>query len=139
MSGVNPQGCQVFSFKQPSSDELEHDFLWRTTLCLPERGRIGIFSSYYEEVLPASIDNLQLFATEKELAKLAADWPASRLIEIWNSFAGVAPFDDLKAVKKFTSRNSAVARIEVMFRNCVGVAVAASPPADILRPAATSN
>lgn len=52
MSGVNPQGCQVFSFKQPSSEELEHDFLWRTTCRLPERGRIGIFNrSYYEEVL----------------------------------------------------------------------------------------
>jgi PPK2 family polyphosphate:nucleotide phosphotransferase len=52
MSGVNPQGCQVFSFKQPSANELDHDFLWRTTLCLPERGRIGIFNrSYYEEVL----------------------------------------------------------------------------------------
>jgi PPK2 family polyphosphate:nucleotide phosphotransferase len=52
MSGINPQGCQVFSFKQPSADELEHDFLWRTTRCLPERGRIGIFNrSYYEEVL----------------------------------------------------------------------------------------
>jgi len=52
MSGVNPQGCQVFSFKEPSATELEHDFLWRTTICLPERGRIGIFNrSYYEEVL----------------------------------------------------------------------------------------
>jgi polyphosphate kinase 2 (PPK2 family) len=52
MSGINPQGCQVFSFKQPSADELEHDFLWRTTRCLPERGHIGIFNrSYYEEVL----------------------------------------------------------------------------------------
>ncbi len=52
MSGVNPQGCQVFSFKQPSAEELQHDFLWRTTKCLPERGRIGIFNrSYYEEVL----------------------------------------------------------------------------------------
>jgi PPK2 family polyphosphate:nucleotide phosphotransferase len=52
MSGVNPQGCEVFSFKQPSAAELEHDFLWRTTRCLPERGRIGIFNrSYYEEVL----------------------------------------------------------------------------------------
>ena len=52
MSGVNPQGCQVYSFKQPSAEELEHDFLWRTTRCLPERGRIGIFNrSYYEEVL----------------------------------------------------------------------------------------
>jgi len=52
MSGVNPQGCQVFSFKHPSASELEHDFLWRTTRDLPERGRIGIFNrSYYEEVL----------------------------------------------------------------------------------------
>ena len=52
MSGVNPQGCQVFSFNHPSAEELEHDFLWRTTRCLPERGRIGIFNrSYYEEVL----------------------------------------------------------------------------------------
>jgi PPK2 family polyphosphate:nucleotide phosphotransferase len=52
MSGVNPQGCQVFSFKHPSAAELQHDFLWRTTRDLPERGRIGIFNrSYYEEVL----------------------------------------------------------------------------------------
>jgi len=52
MSGVNPAGCEVFSFKQPSAEELEHDFLWRTTCRLPERGRIGIFNrSYYEEVL----------------------------------------------------------------------------------------
>jgi PPK2 family polyphosphate:nucleotide phosphotransferase len=52
MSGVNPQGCQVYSFKSPSPEELDHDFLWRTTKCMPERGRIGIFNrSYYEEVL----------------------------------------------------------------------------------------
>jgi PPK2 family polyphosphate:nucleotide phosphotransferase len=52
MSGVNPQGCQVFSFKQPSQEELNHDFMWRYSRCLPERGRIGIFNrSYYEEVL----------------------------------------------------------------------------------------
>jgi PPK2 family polyphosphate:nucleotide phosphotransferase len=52
MSGINPQGCQVFSFKHPSATELDHDFLWRTNACLPERGRIGIFNrSYYEEVL----------------------------------------------------------------------------------------
>ena len=56
MSGVNPQGCQVFSFKHPSATELDHDFLWRTTQCLPERGRIGIFNrSYYEEVLIARV------------------------------------------------------------------------------------
>jgi PPK2 family polyphosphate:nucleotide phosphotransferase len=56
MSGVNPQGCQVFSFKHPSPIELQHDFLWRTTRNLPERGRIGIFNrSYYEEVLIARV------------------------------------------------------------------------------------
>jgi PPK2 family polyphosphate:nucleotide phosphotransferase len=56
MSGVNPQGCQVFSFKHPSAAELKHDFLWRTTRDLPERGRIGIFNrSYYEEVLIARV------------------------------------------------------------------------------------
>ncbi len=66
MSGINPQGCQVFSFKQPSSEELDHDFLWRTTRRLPERGRIGIFNrSYYEEVLivkvhPGILDSRKL-------------------------------------------------------------------------------
>ncbi len=54
MSGINPQGCQVFSFKHPSLEELDHDFLWRTTQCLPERGRIGIFNrSYYALSLPS--------------------------------------------------------------------------------------
>lgn len=66
MSGVNPQGCQVFSFKQPSSEELDHDYLWRSFKALPERGNIGIFNrSYYEEVLivrvhPALLDQQQL-------------------------------------------------------------------------------
>jgi len=56
LSGVNPQGCEVYSFKHPSSDELLHDFLWRTTRCLPARGRIGVFNrSYYEEVLIARV------------------------------------------------------------------------------------
>jgi PPK2 family polyphosphate:nucleotide phosphotransferase len=56
MSGVNPQGCQVYSFKKPSDEEMDHDFLWRTSKCLPERGRIGIFNrSYYEEVLVAKV------------------------------------------------------------------------------------
>src|SRR5271155_4524265 len=56
MSGVNPQGCQVSSFKHPSAEELDHDFLWRTTRRLPERGKIGIFNrSYYEEVLIARV------------------------------------------------------------------------------------
>jgi PPK2 family polyphosphate:nucleotide phosphotransferase len=66
LSGVNPAGCQVFSFQQPSKKELDHDFLWRTAKCLPERGRIGIFNrSYYEEVLvvrvhPEYLDNQKL-------------------------------------------------------------------------------
>ncbi len=66
MSGVNPEGCEVYSFKQPSAEELKHDFLWRTTCRLPERGRIGIFNrSYYEEVLitrvhPAILDTQNL-------------------------------------------------------------------------------
>ena len=64
MSGVNPQGCQVFSFKHPSSEELDHDFLWRTTRNLPERGRIGIFNrSYYEEVLVVRV-HPELLAAE---------------------------------------------------------------------------
>ncbi len=64
MSGVNPQGCQVFSFKHPSSTELQHDFLWRTTRDLPERGRIGIFNrSYYEEVLIVRVHR-EIFRSE---------------------------------------------------------------------------
>jgi hypothetical protein len=61
--------------------------------------------------LPAGADESQSFSTQKELAKLAADWSMARLVEVWNSFAGVAPFDDMKPVKKFTSRSAAVARI----------------------------
>ncbi len=65
MSGVNPQGCQVFSFKRPSAAELSHDFLWRTTVCLPERGRIGIFNrSYYEETLIVRV-HPELLAAEE--------------------------------------------------------------------------
>ena len=57
MSGINPQGCQVFSFQQPSSEDLEHDFMWRTNKCLPERGRIGIFDrSHYEEVVVVRVE-----------------------------------------------------------------------------------
>jgi len=78
MSGVNPQGCQVFSFKHPSAEELEHDFLWRTTRCLPERGRIGIFNrSYYEEVLIVRV-HPEILRTQK-LPEAALDgkslWP----------------------------------------------------------------
>jgi PPK2 family polyphosphate:nucleotide phosphotransferase len=71
MSGINPQGCQVFSFKQPSSEELDHDYLWRYVKGLPERGRIGIFNrSYYEEVLvvrahPEILQHQQLPAKQK--------------------------------------------------------------------------
>ncbi|MGH9591540.1 MAG: PPK2 family polyphosphate kinase, partial [Bryobacteraceae bacterium] len=77
MSGVNPQGCQVFSFKHPSAEELYHDFLWRTTRNLPERGRIGIFNrSYYEEVLIARVHPEILRAEEipKELLDHKTIW-----------------------------------------------------------------
>ena len=65
MSGVNPQGCQVYSFKTPSTEELDHDYLWRNMKCLPERGRIGIFNrSYYEEVLVVRV-HPQILANER--------------------------------------------------------------------------
>lgn len=70
MSGVNPQGCQVFSFKQPSHEDLDHDFLWRYGRCLPERGRIGIFNrSYYEEVLVVRVHK-NILAAQKLHPKL---------------------------------------------------------------------
>jgi PPK2 family polyphosphate:nucleotide phosphotransferase len=73
MSGVNPQGCQVFSFKHPSAEELDHDFLWRTTRSLPERGRIGIFNrSYYEEVLIVRV-HPELLAAQELPLQLQAD------------------------------------------------------------------
>ncbi len=77
MSGVNPEGCEVFSFKQPSAEELEHDFLWRTTCRLPERGRIGIFNrSYYEEVLVVRVhpEILQNEGLSEELRDEKAVW-----------------------------------------------------------------
>ncbi len=75
MSGVNPQGCQVYSFKHPSAEELDHDFLWRTTRALPERGRIGIFNrSYYEEVL--------IVRVHPEILR-AQRVPQGRLDEVW--------------------------------------------------------
>lgn len=77
MSGVDPQGCQVFSFKHPSAEDLDHDFLWRTTLCLPERGRIGIFNrSYYEEVLIVRVH------PEILRAQRIPDGPAGK--ELWD-------------------------------------------------------
>jgi PPK2 family polyphosphate:nucleotide phosphotransferase len=79
MSGINPQGCQVFSFKHPSPQELQHDFLWRTTRDLPERGRIGIFNrSYYEEVLILRVHHAIL------RGEGIADAPA-HMREIWQS------------------------------------------------------
>jgi PPK2 family polyphosphate:nucleotide phosphotransferase len=78
MSGVNPLGCQVSSFKQPSAEELDHDFLWRTSLRLPERGRIGIFNrSYYEEVLVVRVHPAYLAAQ-----RLPDSRPSS--VEFWN-------------------------------------------------------
>ncbi|MGB5307993.1 MAG: ADP-polyphosphate phosphotransferase [Arenicellales bacterium] len=77
MSGINPQGCQVFSFKKPSAKELDHDFLWRTNQCLPERGRIGIFNrSYYEEVLVVRV-HPEILGSQKlpgDLSDLDAIW-----------------------------------------------------------------
>jgi hypothetical protein len=65
MSGVNPQGCQVYSFKSPSAEDLDHDYLWRCMKCLPERGRIGIFNrSYYEETLVVRV-HPELLAKQK--------------------------------------------------------------------------
>jgi PPK2 family polyphosphate:nucleotide phosphotransferase len=86
MSGVNPQGCQVFSFKAPSAEELDHDFLWRTTKALPERGRIGIFNrSYYEEVLVVRV-HPELLAREK--------LPAGRVDDVWkNRFRSIRAFE----------------------------------------------
>jgi PPK2 family polyphosphate:nucleotide phosphotransferase len=88
MSGVNPQGCQVFSFKQPSSEELNHDFLWRYVRCLPERGRIGMFNrSYYEEVLVVRVHPAVL-----ERQKLP---PGSVGKHIWGErLADIADFED---------------------------------------------
>jgi PPK2 family polyphosphate:nucleotide phosphotransferase len=74
MSGVNPQGCQVFSFKQPSSEELDHDFLWRINKCLPERGRIGIFNrSHYEDVLVAKVHPFIVLGTKLPQIKREED------------------------------------------------------------------
>lgn len=71
MSGINPQGCQVFSFKHPSPTDLDHDFLWRTNQCLPERGRIGIFNrSYYEEVLIVRVHPEILLAQKLPVGEL---------------------------------------------------------------------
>jgi len=96
MSGVNPQGCQVYSFKAPTATELDHDYLWRCMQCLPERGRIGIFNrSYYEETLVVRV-HPELLAKEKIPAKLASK-------HTWSQ-----RFEDINAVEKYLARNGIV-------------------------------
>ncbi|MCK6685652.1 MAG: polyphosphate kinase 2 family protein [Thermoanaerobaculia bacterium] len=98
MSGVNPQGCQVFSFKGPSAEELDHDFLWRTSRCLPERGRIGIFNrSYYEEVLVVRVHPAFL-AKQKIPRKLVGK-------DIWKE-----RFEDINAYERYLTRNGVAIR-----------------------------
>ena len=93
MSGVNPQGTQVFAFKAPSPEELDHDFLWRTTRCLPERGRIGIFNrSYYEEVLVVRVH--PEFLEKQRLPK----GPATG--DVWKQ-----RFEDIVAYERHLARN----------------------------------
>ena len=92
MSGLNPAGCQVFSFKAPSSEELDHDFLWRTSRCLPERGRIGVFNrSYYEEVLVVRV-HPEFLAGEKLPPALITD-------RIWKE-----RFEDINAFERYVTR-----------------------------------
>ena len=98
MSGVNPQGCQVYSFKTPSSEELDHDFLWRCMKCLPERGRIGIFNrSYYEETLVVRVHPEFL---EKQTLP-----PELVTKEIWK-----ARFHDIRSFERYLTRNGVVIR-----------------------------
>jgi PPK2 family polyphosphate:nucleotide phosphotransferase len=98
MSGVNPQGCQVFSFKAPSPEELDHDFLWRTSKCLPERGRIGIFNrSYYEEVLVVRVHPEFLVGQKLPPRLVTAD--------IWKE-----RFEDIRGLEKYLARNGVVVR-----------------------------
>ncbi len=98
MSGVNPQGCEVFSFKVPSTEELNHDFLWRTTKCLPERGRIGIFNrSYYEETLVVRV-HPDFLAAEKLPPTLITK-------DIWQE-----RFEDINAFERHLMRNGVLVR-----------------------------
>ncbi len=98
MSGVNPQGCEVTSFKAPSAQELDHDFLWRTTRALPERGRIGIFNrSYYEEVLVVRV-HPEFLAGQKLAPKLVTK-------DIWKE-----RFEDVRAFERYLARNGTVVR-----------------------------
>jgi PPK2 family polyphosphate:nucleotide phosphotransferase len=96
MSGIDPQGCQVYSFKQPSAEELDHDFMWRTMRCLPERGRIGIFNrSYYEEVLVVRVHQ-EYLAAQHLPDKLVT--PA-----IWQE-----RFEDINNVERYLARNGII-------------------------------
>jgi len=98
MSGVNPQGCQVFSFKGPSPEELDHDYLWRTSKCLPERGRIGIFNrSYYEEVLVVRVHPEFLQAQKLP--------PALVTREIWRQ-----RYEDINGFERYVTRNGIAVR-----------------------------
>lgn len=96
MSGVNPQGCQVFSFKSPSSEDLDHDFLWRCMKCLPNRGHIGIFNrSYYEEVLVVRV-HPEFLAKQKLPPKLMGK-------KLWNE-----RFEDIRNFEQYLARNGVV-------------------------------
>ena len=98
MSGVNPQGCQIFSFKAPTSEDLDHDFLWRCMKCLPERGRIGIFNrSYYEETLVVRV-HPEILKKQKLPAPLVSK-------RIWNE-----RFEDIRAYERYLSRNGVLVR-----------------------------
>ncbi len=93
MSGINPQGCQVYAFKAPSSEELDHDFLWRCMRNLPERGRIGIFNrSYYEEVLVVRV-HPELLAKQRLPDNVVTDL-------IWEE-----RFEDIRNVERYLARN----------------------------------
>jgi len=93
MSGVNPQGCQVFSFKSPSAEDLDHDFLWRCMKCLPNRGHIGIFNrSYYEEVLVVRV-HPEFLAKQKIPPTLLTK-------DIWQE-----RFQDIRSFERYLSRN----------------------------------
>jgi len=93
MSGINPQGCQVYSFKAPTSDDLDHDYLWRCQKCLPERGRIGIFNrSYYEETLVVRVH--PEFLTKQKLP------PDVLTRDIWKE-----RFQDIRGFERYLSRN----------------------------------
>ena len=98
MSGINPQGCQVYSFKAPSVEELDHDFLWRTNQRIPERGRIGIFNrSYYEEVLVVRV-HPEIMAKERIPEELVTK-------DIWKQ-----RFQDIRHFESYLSRNGVVVR-----------------------------